>query len=45
MLWDRGDKIEVQLLSHPEVAKKMVEYTNSLIDHCETYFLPGLSKK
>ncbi|MEJ2251432.1 MAG: acetoin utilization protein AcuC [Candidatus Lokiarchaeota archaeon] len=44
-LWDRGDKIEVQLLSHPEVAKKMSDYTNSLIKHCDTFYLPRLTKK
>lgn len=44
-LWDRGDKIEVQLLSHPELAKKMKDYTNSLIDHCQKKFVPSLNEK
>lgn len=44
-LWDRGDKIEVQLLSHPEVAKKMIDYNNMLVEVCNDTYLPGLSKK
>ncbi|MGV9172286.1 MAG: acetoin utilization protein AcuC [Promethearchaeia archaeon] len=42
-LWDRGDKIEVQLLSHPEIAKKMNDYIDSMIEHCEQKFLPRLA--
>jgi len=44
-LWDMADKIEVQLLSNPEVAKKMIDYTNRLIELCENDYLPRLSKK
>ncbi len=44
LLWDRGDKIEVELLSHPEVAKKMIQYNNQLIETCEKQFIPNLTK-
>ncbi|MBD3256369.1 MAG: acetoin utilization protein AcuC [Candidatus Lokiarchaeota archaeon] len=44
VLWDRGDKIEVQLLAHPEVAKKMVDYTDMLINVCQTKYIPKLIK-
>ena len=44
-LWDRSDKIEVQLLAHPEIAKKMIDYNNSLKEICETKYIPALSKK
>jgi len=44
MLWDRGDKIEVELLANPEISKKMIEYNKSLIDICENEFLPKLIK-
>ena len=44
LLWDRGDKVAVQLLSNPEVAKKMISYTNSLISLNEEKYLPGLNK-
>ena len=43
-LWDRGDKIEVQLLSHPEIAKKMHDYIESMIEHCKENFLPNLTQ-
>ncbi|TFG07124.1 MAG: acetoin utilization protein AcuC [Promethearchaeota archaeon] len=43
-LWDRNDKMEVQLLSHPEIAKKMIDYTKSLISLCENKYVPFLSK-
>ncbi len=43
LLWDRGDKIQVQLLSNPELAKKMIDYTNSLIELCEDKYLPNLT--
>ncbi|MBD3195423.1 MAG: acetoin utilization protein AcuC [Candidatus Lokiarchaeota archaeon] len=42
LLWDRGDKIEVQLLAHPELAKKMNEYTNSLIELCNNQYIENL---
>ena len=45
MLWDRADKSEVDLLANPEVAKKMIEYKNSLIKICEEKFLPPLTKR
>lgn len=44
LLWDRNDKIEVELLSHPELAKKMIDYTDSLVDICEEKYLPRLKK-
>ncbi|MFX1379863.1 MAG: acetoin utilization protein AcuC [Promethearchaeota archaeon] len=44
LLWDRGEKVEVQLLSHPEIAKKIIEYTNSLIKISDEKFVPNLSK-
>ena len=44
LLWDRGEKIEVQMLSHPEIAKKIIEYTKSLIEISDNKYLPTLSK-
>ncbi|MHA1490067.1 MAG: acetoin utilization protein AcuC [Promethearchaeota archaeon] len=44
LLWDNNNKIEVQLLSHPELAKKMIDYVNSLISVCEEKYLPNLKK-
>lgn len=44
LLWDRGEKVEIQLLSHPEIAKKMIEYTNSLIELANEKYIPHLSK-
>jgi len=44
LLWDRNDKMEVQLLSHPEIAKKMIDYNKKLIELCEENYLPTLSK-
>jgi acetoin utilization protein AcuC len=44
LLWDRGEKVEVQMLSHPEIAKKIVDYTKSLIEVSNEKFLPNLSK-
>jgi len=44
LLWDRGDKVEVQMLSHPEIAKKISEYTKSLIEISDKKYLPNLSK-
>ena len=44
LLWDRNDKMEVQLLSHPEIAKKMIDYNKKLIKLCEEKYLPTLSK-
>ena len=41
-LWDRGDKIEVDLLAHPEIAKKMIDYIKSLIKICDEKYLPAL---
>ncbi|MFX0072669.1 MAG: acetoin utilization protein AcuC, partial [Candidatus Hermodarchaeota archaeon] len=45
LLWDRNDKIEVQLLSHPEIAKKMIDYNKSLVALCEDKYIPNLNKK
>ena len=44
LLWDRGEKVEVQMLSHPEIAKKIIDYTKSLIEISDEKFLPNLSK-
>ncbi|MHA1726554.1 MAG: acetoin utilization protein AcuC [Promethearchaeota archaeon] len=44
-LWDRDDQIEVELLSHPEIAKKMIEYGNQLISISEERYLPELEAK
>lgn len=44
LLWDRGDKGDVQLLANPESAKKMIEYTKSLIIVNEEEYLPILNK-
>ena len=41
-LWDRGDKIEVDLLAHPEIAKKMIDYIKSLMKICDEKYLPEL---
>jgi len=41
-LWDHDDKIEVQLLSHPELAAKMNDYVNKLIEICNEKYLPNL---
>jgi len=43
-LWDRGEKVEVQMLRNPEIAKKIIDYTNSLINYSEENFLPELIK-
>jgi acetoin utilization protein AcuC len=44
LLWDRDDKTEVELLSHPELAKKMIEYNKSLKALCDNEFIPNISK-
>ncbi|MFX1591458.1 MAG: acetoin utilization protein AcuC [Promethearchaeota archaeon] len=43
-LWDRGEKVEVQMLSHPEIAKKITDYTKSLIEISNEKYIPNLSK-
>ncbi|MFX0140393.1 MAG: acetoin utilization protein AcuC, partial [Candidatus Hodarchaeota archaeon] len=43
LLWDRGDAVEVQWLSHPEIAKKITDYTKSLIEFSNENYLPNLS--
>ena len=45
LLWDRNDKMEVQLLKYPEIAKNMSDYINSLIQISDEKYLPYLSKK
>ena len=45
LLWDRDDKAEVQLLSHPEIAKKMIDYNKELKALCDEEFIPNLKKK
>jgi len=44
LLWDRGESVEVEMLSHPEIAKKIIDYTNSLIEISNERFLPNLTK-
>ncbi len=44
LLWDRGEKVEVQMLSHPEIAKKIIDYTKGLIEISNEKYLPNLSK-
>ncbi|MFX0032067.1 MAG: acetoin utilization protein AcuC [Candidatus Hodarchaeota archaeon] len=41
-LWDQNDKAEIQLLSHPEITKKMIDYNNDLKAIFEEKFLPKL---
>ena len=43
-LWDRGDKIEVDLLANPEIARKMYDYNKVLIEVCEEKYLPSLKQ-
>ncbi len=43
LLWDRGEKVEVQMLSHPEIAKKIIDYTKSLIEISNEKYIPNLS--
>jgi len=45
LLWDRNDKAELQLLSHPEIAKKMIDYNKDLKMLCEEKYLPGLMRE
>ncbi len=42
LLWDRNDNAELQLLSHPEIAKKMIDYNKELKKICEEKYLPEL---
>ncbi|MHA1932427.1 MAG: acetoin utilization protein AcuC [Promethearchaeota archaeon] len=44
VLWDHGEKVEVQMLKNPEVAKKIIDYSNSLIELSNEKFIPNLSK-
>jgi hypothetical protein len=41
-MWDHDDKIEVQLLSHPELAAKMYNYVDKLIHTCDEKYLPNI---
>ncbi|MBY9020399.1 MAG: hypothetical protein KGD67_05030, partial [Candidatus Lokiarchaeota archaeon] len=45
LLWDHDDKSEVQLLSHPEIAKKMIDYNKELKNLCDNEYLPNISQK
>ena len=45
LLWDRNDKAELELLSHPEIAKKMIDYNKELRMLCEEKYLPELMRK
>ncbi len=42
LLWDRGEKVEVQLLSHPEIAKRIIEYNRNLVKISDEKYLPNL---
>lgn len=44
LLWDRGEKIQVQMLSHPEITKKIIDYTKSLIEISNEKYIPNLGK-
>ncbi len=44
LLWDRNDNAELQLLSHPEIAKKMIDYNKELKMLCEEKYLPELTR-
>ncbi len=44
LLWDRGEKVEVQMLKNPEIAKKIIDYTNSLIELSNEKYIPNLNK-
>jgi hypothetical protein len=44
LLWDRGEKVDVQWLSHPEIARKIIDYTKSLIEISNEKYLPFLNK-
>ncbi|MHA1197019.1 MAG: acetoin utilization protein AcuC [Promethearchaeota archaeon] len=41
-LWDRDDRSEVQLLSHPESTRKMIEYNKDLKTICDEKFIPNI---
>jgi acetoin utilization protein AcuC len=43
LLWDRGEKVEVQMLKNPEIAKKIIDYTNSLIELSNEEYIPSLT--
>jgi hypothetical protein len=43
LLWDRDDVTNVQLLSNPELTKKMIAYNNSLKALCDNEFIPNIS--
>jgi acetoin utilization protein AcuC len=45
LLWDHDDKSEVQLLSNPEITKKMIDYNKELKNLCDTEYLPNISQK
>jgi hypothetical protein len=44
LLWDRDDRSEVQLLSHPEIAKKMIDYNKDLKKLCDETYIPNIKK-
>ena len=45
LLWDHDDKSEVELLSHPEITKKMIDYNKELKKLCDDQYLPNISQK
>ncbi len=44
-LWDNDDKMTLQLLKQPEVASKLKQHIESLIEMCNTKYLPYLKQK
>ena len=45
LLWDHDDKSEVELLSHPEITKKMIDYNKELKNLCDNEYLPNISQR
>ncbi len=44
-LWDRADEIQRKMLADPEIAQKMIEHKNKLIQICEEKYIPALNSK
>jgi acetoin utilization protein AcuC len=43
-LWDNDHKMALDLLKHPELASKLYNYVDSLIEVCNEKYLPNLKK-
>jgi hypothetical protein len=41
-LWDNDDNMKVQLLKQPEMAEKLSQHIDSLIELCETKYIPHM---